>query len=150
MITNIHKETLNATIITELYRMRWQIELLFKVLKSTLSIDKMHVGKTKYVEAILYGKLLGALLTMPLYDCVDQNLLFTQGRGVSIQRFYTLLNVDLYQFYTIKRITLHTYEYFANLLQRIGKLALHEKHLRKTTYSKIESYLEQFIVTGKT
>ena len=53
MITNIHKETLNATIITELYRMRWQIELLFKVLKSTLSIDKMHVGKTKYVEAIL-------------------------------------------------------------------------------------------------
>ena len=150
MITNIHKETLNATIITELYRMRWQIELLFKVLKSTLSIDKMHVGKTKYVEAILYGKLLGALLTMPLYDCVDQNLFSTQGRGVSIQRFYTLLNVDLYQFYTIKRITLHTYEYFANLLQRIGKLALHEKRLRKTTYSKIESYLEQFIVTGKT
>ena len=65
-------------------------------------------------------------------------------------QFYTLLNVDLYQFYTIKRITLHTYEYFANLLQRIGKLALHEKRLRKTTYSKIESYLEQFIVTGKT
>ncbi len=62
MITNINRETFNASIITELYRMRWQIEVLFKVLKSTLSIDKMHVGKTKYVEAILYGKLLGALL----------------------------------------------------------------------------------------
>ena len=88
MITNISKETLNTSIITDLYRIRWQIELLFKVLKSTLSLDKMQVGKTKYVEAILYGKLLGALLTMPLYDSVDQNMLKNQGRGVSIQRFY--------------------------------------------------------------
>lgn len=149
MITNISKETLKAPIITELYRIRWQIELLFKVLKSTLSLDKMHVGKTKYVEAVLYGKLLGALLTMPLYDCIDQTMLHNQGRGVSIQRFYTLLIVDLYQFYTIKRVTLHTYEEFSNLIQRIGKLALHEKRLRQTTYSKIENYLEQLLADGK-
>ena len=150
MITNISKEKLEASIITELYRVRWQIELLFKVLKSTLSLDKMHVGKTKYVEAILYGKLLGALLTMPLYDCIDQTMLRNQGRGVSIQRFYTLLLVDLYHFYTIKRVTLHTYEGFATLLQRIARLALTEKRLRQTTYSKIESYLEQLLITGKT
>lgn len=150
MITNIKKETLDTLIITELYRVRWQIEILFKVLKSTLSIDKMHVGKTKYVEAILYGKLLGALLTMPLYDCVDQTILCKQGRGVSIQRFYTLLIADLHQFYTVKRITLHTYEEFSNLLQRIGKLSLHEKRSRQTTYSKIEHYLEQLIINGKT
>uniref|UniRef100_UPI00155DC1A7 transposase n=1 Tax=Cellulosilyticum ruminicola TaxID=425254 RepID=UPI00155DC1A7 len=86
MITSISKEILNTSIITELYRIRWQIELLFKVVKSTLSLDKMHVGKTKYVEAIL----------------------------------------------------------------RIGKLALYEKRLRQTTYSKIEGYLEQLIVAGKT
>ena len=105
IITNLPTNEFDSAELKELYRMRWQIELLFKVLKSTLSIDKMHVGKTKYVEAILYGKLLGALLTMPLYDCVDQNLFSTQGRGVSIQRFYTLLNVDLYQFYTIEIIS---------------------------------------------
>ncbi len=150
MITNIIKEILNTSIITELYRIRWQIELLFKVVKSTLSLDKMHVGKTKYIEAILYGKLLGALLTMPLYDGIDQTMLKNQGRGVSMQRFYALLLVDLSQFYTLKRITLHTYETFSNLIQRIGRLALHEKRLRQTTYSKIECYLEQLIVTGKT
>ncbi|WP_054740701.1 hypothetical protein [Cellulosilyticum ruminicola] len=110
----------------------------------------MHVGKTKYVEAILYVKFLEALLTMPLYDSVDQSMLKSQGRDVSIQRFYTLLLVDLYQFYTLKRITLHIYETFSNLVQRIGKLALHEKRLRQTTYSKIECYLEQLTVTGKT
>lgn len=40
MITNIDANVLNTTIITELYRIRWQIELLFKVLKGTFSIDK--------------------------------------------------------------------------------------------------------------
>ncbi len=29
MITNINRETFNALIITELYRMRWQIECTF-------------------------------------------------------------------------------------------------------------------------
>ncbi|WP_172674873.1 hypothetical protein, partial [Cellulosilyticum ruminicola] len=100
------------------------------------SLDKMHVGKTKYVEAILYGKLLEVLLTMPLYDGIDQTMLKNQGRGIIIQRFYTLLLVELYQFYTLKRITLHTYETFSNLIQRIGRLTLHEKRLRQTTYLK--------------
>lgn len=59
MITNINADVLDTTIITELYRIRWQIELLFKVLKSTFSIDKMHVAKTKYIESILYGRLIG-------------------------------------------------------------------------------------------
>lgn len=65
MITNINENLLSAKIITELYCMRWQIELLFKVLKNTFSIDKMHVAKTKYGEAILYGRLIGILMTMP-------------------------------------------------------------------------------------
>lgn len=150
MITNVSADTLDTNIIVELYRIRWQIELLFKVLKSTLSIDKMHVGKTKYVEAILYGRLLGTLLTMPLYDCVDQTLLSSKGRGVSIQRFYTLLNVNLYQFYTFKRLTLHFYREVGNILLRIGTLALHEKRLRQTTYTRIEGYLDDVLSNGKT
>lgn len=87
--TSVSKRQL-SNIIVELYRLRWQIELLFKVLKSTLSIDKMHVGKTKYVEAILYGRLLETLLTMPLYDCVDQTLLSGKGRGVSYSKILYL------------------------------------------------------------
>lgn len=150
MITNIDATTLDTTIITELYRLRWQIELLFKVLKSTFSIDKIHVAKTKYVESILYGRLIGILMTMPLYDCIDQTLLLSKGRGVSMQRFYTLLNVDLHQFYAIKKVTLHSYSKLCITLLRIGNLALHEKRNRQTTYSHIESYLEEVLQFGKT
>lgn len=150
MITNVSADTLDTSIIVELYRMRWQIELLFKVLKSTLSIDKMHVGKTKYLEAILYGRLLGTLLTMPIYDCVDQTLLTSKGRGVSIQRFYTLLNVDLYQFYTAKQLTFRLCKDLSNILLRLGNLTLHEKRLRQTTYTRIETYLDEILSDGKT
>lgn len=45
---------------------------------------------------------------------------------------------------------MHTYEEFSNLIHRIGILALHEKRLRQTTYSRIEGYLEQLIANGKT
>lgn len=150
MIINISEETLSSGIITELYRIRWQIEELFKVLKSTLSIDKMHIGKTKYVEVILYSRLLGTLLTMPLYESIDQSWICKEGRGCSIQRFYTLLSVDLYSFYTVKRVTIHIYNELSILSQRIEKLALHEKRLRQSTYSRIESYLEESIEFGKT
>lgn len=150
MITNINADVLDTTIITELYRIRWQIELLFKVLKSTFSIDNMHVANTKYIEAILYGRLIGILMTMPLYDCIDQTLLSSKGRGVSIQRFYTLFNVDLYQFYTLKRGILHSYATLCDILVRIGDLALHEKRVRQTIYSRIESYLEEILELGKT
>ena len=110
----------------------------------------MHKGKTKYIEAILYGRLLGALLTMPLYDCVNQQMLSSKGRGVSMQRFYILLNVNLYPFYTAKQLTWRTYRKFTSILLRMGTLALHEKRLRQTTYAQIEGYLEILLSVGKT
>ncbi|PHV71707.1 hypothetical protein CS063_03870 [Sporanaerobium hydrogeniformans] len=64
--------------------------------------------------------------------------------------FYILLNIDLYQFYAVKKGTLHNYSKFSNILLRIGNLALHEKRMRQTAYSRIESYLEELIQFGKT
>ena len=150
MITNISKDTLNTRIIAQLYRIRWQIELLFKVFKSTFSIDKLHVSKTKYVEAILYGRLVGILLTMPLYDGVNTSMLFNKGRGVSMQRFYNSLSSRLSQIYAIKKVTLHTYYTFGDIILEIGNKTLHEKRKRKTTYARIESYLNEILEIGKT
>lgn len=89
-------------------------------------------------------------MTIPFYGCIDQTLLSSKGRGVSIQRFYTLLNVDLYQFYTLRKGILYSYATLCDILIRIGHLALHEKRVRQTTYSRIESYLEEILRLGKT
>lgn len=47
MITNIPKEEFSHHMILKLYKIRWQIELLFKNFKSNLNIDNIN-GKKKY------------------------------------------------------------------------------------------------------
>ena len=40
-ITNVPEEVCNAKEITNLYKLRWQIELIFKTWKSIIKIDKL-------------------------------------------------------------------------------------------------------------
>jgi hypothetical protein len=61
VITSIGKEV-SAKQVMELYRMRWQIEIAFKRLKSIFKYDEI-AGKTdQSIRAWLYGKLLLAAL----------------------------------------------------------------------------------------
>lgn len=57
MITNIPRKSLSLRSILKLYRIRWQIELFFKNMKSQLKVDNF-TGKNKYrILCLLYSKL---------------------------------------------------------------------------------------------
>jgi Transposase DDE domain len=62
VLTNASPEVLSASEVLELYRFRWQIELVFKRLKSILDLDQIPTKDPKTTEALLLTKLLGALL----------------------------------------------------------------------------------------
>lgn len=56
-------KTLSSEVISELYRLRWQVELVIKRLKSLLNIDKLRAKQgEKLADVWLHGKLLYALL----------------------------------------------------------------------------------------
>jgi len=55
-----------AAQVLQWYRMRWQIELVFKRLKSLLRLDHLPKYDARSWRAWLYGKLLIALLTQKL------------------------------------------------------------------------------------
>lgn len=55
-------ETISAQQILELYRMRWQVELVFKRMKSLLAYDKLQGTTEETVKAWFYCKLLIAAL----------------------------------------------------------------------------------------
>ena len=57
-----------ASRILELYRMRWQIELVFKRLKSIFNYDEMPSKSAKTIEAWFYGKLLIAAICEALVN----------------------------------------------------------------------------------
>jgi len=57
-ITNVPPEKLSATDIQTVYAARWEIELLFKELKSQYRLDNLPSAKREVVEALVYASLL--------------------------------------------------------------------------------------------
>ncbi len=52
--------------ITEIYRLRWQIELLFKVFKTDFNLDKLKNIKVQRIESHIYATLIRVLFLMEL------------------------------------------------------------------------------------
>lgn len=67
-ITNADKEKLPAEMILNIYRIRWNIELIFKSWKSILKIHKSEVIKNPYrLKMEIYAKLIFAVFVFRIY-----------------------------------------------------------------------------------
>jgi len=70
-ITNTTKETLEAPDIADLYRLRWQIELIFKTWKSVLDIHKVKAVRKDRLECLLIIKFIWILLNWKIFHVID-------------------------------------------------------------------------------
>ena len=61
-ITNIPKEKVSSKMVGTLYKIRWQIELIFKEFKSLMKIDVMNGKNEATINTFIYGKLINILL----------------------------------------------------------------------------------------
>lgn len=64
LLTNLSREALSEEEASELYRFRWQIELLFKRLKSLLCLDELRSREGPTAKAFIYAKLITAVLAL--------------------------------------------------------------------------------------
>jgi hypothetical protein len=94
LLTNLPAVTWDPTRILFVYRLRWQIELQFKRLKSLLHFDHLRAQDPQLAQTYLLAKLLAALLL----DCLVQHaeaeqpqLFASRQRPVSIWRLQALL-----------------------------------------------------------
>jgi hypothetical protein len=62
LLTNLPLDTWPASRILDLYRIRWQVEMLFKRFKGLLNLDGLRAQDQRLAPTYLLGKLLGALL----------------------------------------------------------------------------------------
>jgi len=69
-VTNIPVEILNANEIGNTYRARWEIELLFKELKSGYRIDQLTSRRIEVVQALIYSALITLLVSRKLLRVV--------------------------------------------------------------------------------
>lgn len=60
-VTNVPRHIWSASVIGTIYRLRWQIELIFKQWKSLLSIDVLKGMNPLRIKCIIYGRLIAVV-----------------------------------------------------------------------------------------
>jgi IS4 transposase len=68
LLTSLDASELSAADILAIYRLRWQIELLFKRLKSLLDLDALPTKQPDLARCWIYAKLIAALLLEEMAD----------------------------------------------------------------------------------
>jgi hypothetical protein len=87
-VTNIPGEWLPAEMTRALYTLRWQVELLFKQLKSILRIHESNTGNEHRLRCELYGKLIAAILIHRLHAAANNSHWNSKGREISMDKLY--------------------------------------------------------------
>jgi len=130
LITNVPDDMLEVKTINELYRMRWQIELIFKGFKSGLSFDDVgNVGKD-YFECIIYGRLIIATAVSWMFSMYSFFVYSKCKELLSIQQFMdNFRNVIGKILNAIKDNSLELSKIFEDMAQK----SKFEKRKRKTT-----------------
>jgi len=88
LTTNIPQRWLPMAMARVLYTVRWQIELLFKQLKSILRVHQSDTGKEDRLRCELYGKFIAAIIIHRLHAVETNRLWSTQRKEVSMEKLY--------------------------------------------------------------
>jgi len=90
-ITNTTEELLPKAVIPQLYRIRWQVELVFKILKSVTGIH--HTQKMKQIRwlCLLYFKLILMLINWNIILELRNHLYNSRGQLLSLNKCFKTL-----------------------------------------------------------
>lgn len=88
MVTNAPQEWLSPEIMRPFYSLRWQIELLFKQIKTVLCIHHSNTGKENRLLCEIYGKLIMAVMIHRIHADINIRLWNTQRRELSMEKLY--------------------------------------------------------------
>lgn len=98
LVTNLPSQTWEASRVVYLYRLRWQIELHIKRLKSLLQLDHLRAQDPRLVQTYLLAKLLAALLLDELVQQAEEQLPRSAQplqHPLSLWRLHALLLIGL-------------------------------------------------------
>ena len=83
-LTDIDCDTLTAEEIAKLYGARWEIELIFKELKSRYALDAITTSKAHIVEALIWAAMLTLMASRIIYQVIRK---LGEAQGKPIVRF---------------------------------------------------------------
>ena len=87
-ITNTSKEQVPTENVWPIYRLRWQIELMFKIWKSICNIEKVKKVNEYRLECYIYSKLIFIVLSWQMIWAVAKNMYLIAGKALSFFKAY--------------------------------------------------------------
>lgn len=134
VITNVPEDMLTVETIGELYRLRWQIELQFKALKSSMDFDKFGKAGKYYFKCLFYGKLIMLLLTMRMFSICRSIKIKETQRLISIQKFIRNFRNNLKPLVcALLNPTKKLLKVLEKKILRVARRSFFDKRNRKTT-----------------
>ena len=95
-VTNATEDEIPMEKVYSFYRLRWQIELMFKIWKSLCHIDKVKKVKQERLECYIYAKLICIVLTWRMIWAVAKFIFVKHKKSLSYYKaFKTMLRVKL-------------------------------------------------------
>jgi cytochrome c oxidase subunit IV len=145
-ITNTSSEQLDYKMIRNIYRIRWNIELIFKNWKSILKINKSTVTKNEYrVKFELYAKLIFAMIIQKIYQRAS-SLLWLKNKELSL---FKMTDLFVRKRHELQISLLISIDKFASTMRRITQKAIKTcikeyQKSRKTTLQIIDLAIEEY------
>ncbi len=88
MVTNVPIKWLPSETVRLLYTLRWQIELLFKQIKTVLCIHKSNTGRENRLRCEIYGKLIMAVMIHRIHAEINIRLWNSKRKELSMEKLY--------------------------------------------------------------
>ena len=129
------KEKLNQKTIINLYRLRWQIELFFKSMKSNLHVDKI-TGSNKYrIMCLIFSKIILVWISSILYAYAQS--IVKDKYEISLPKFIDWLKDGRLK----EAIVLKDFENFIHELERDKYWLCKQKRRLKTSLERLDDGL---------
>lgn len=121
-VTNLPETMVLAEWIYPIYRLRWQIELFFKSIKSTLNADQITTENENIALTICYSSVLSSLIADSVI--IEQAILLAkiEIKSITVQRVmhvYSLISHNLAQCFLRNNITGRCVQKGIEILQQL-------------------------------
>lgn len=97
-ITNAPESKLKGEELFVVYKLRWQIELIFKSWKSLLHIDMIKGHNGNRIKCFILARLITILLISSLFSHVSRCVYLSTGRHLSLSKFtsWIMRNIEIF------------------------------------------------------
>jgi hypothetical protein len=141
MVTNVPKNMILAQNIRKVYAIRWQIELLFKVWKSQVTIKEFTTSNIHRFECQLYGKLIWIILNLNIFHWIQQRTFVKKKFLCSVWKYFKLIRNLQNELITALKSSNNIAQLLEDLLELAPNLLKLEKKKHKDSLNQLVNYL---------